>query len=107
VPVGAWILGGAGVAALGASTYFAFAASDQLHRLNSTCSPHCTDAQTQTGRTDALLFEVSLGVGAAAVAGALVWGLAFPERPLAAAWAPRLEVRPLIGGAVTTLGASF
>jgi hypothetical protein len=59
------------------------------------------------GRTDAILFDVSLGVGAAAVAGAIVWGLAFPTHPAASAWGPRVEIAPLVGGALTSLHATF
>jgi hypothetical protein len=107
VPTGAWILGGVGVLALGGATYFAFAAKQQLNDLNGSCSPHCTDAQTQPGRSDALLFDLFLGVGAAAVAGALVWGLAFPSYAIAPASAARLEVRPVAGGALTALTLSY
>jgi len=102
VPLGAWILGGAGLVVLGGAAYFGVAASGDLNALESSCSPHCSSAQTQPGRTDALLFDVSLGVGAAAVGAALVWGLAFPSRSTTAA-APRLEVRPIAGGALTAL----
>jgi len=107
VPVGAWVLGGAGVAALGAATYFALAAKNQLDWLDANCSPHCTDAQTQTGRTDAALFDVFLGVGVAATAGALVWALAFPSRSDTAAWSPRLDVEPLMAGLLTTVRVSY
>jgi hypothetical protein len=109
VPAGAWVLGGAGILALGAATYFGVAASSDLNNLNATCSPHCSDAQAQPGRTDALFFDVSLVVGGAALAGALVWALAFPSHadtspPAAAA---RLEVSPLPGGAFGAIHISY
>ncbi len=107
IPAGAWILGGVGAAALGAATYFGVAASRQLSDLGATCSPRCTDAQTQPGRTDALLFDALLGTGAAAVAGALVWALAFPSTAAEAASAPRLYVQPVAGGALTALRVSY
>jgi hypothetical protein len=106
VPTGAWVLGGVGVASLGAATYFALAANSQLGDLKTTCSPHCSDAQTHSGRTDALLFDVFLGAGVAAVASALIWGLAFPSHSYAGTSVasadratPRLELRPLFRGA--------
>lgn len=71
VPRGAWILGAA---------YFALAAASDLDRLRSTCAPPCSDAQAQPGRADALLCDALLGVGGAAVGGALVWAIAFPSR---------------------------
>jgi hypothetical protein len=100
VPLGAWILGGAGVAALGVGTYFGIAAEDQLQDLKSQCSPNCTQARTQPGRTDALAFYALLGGGGAAVGAALVWALAFPS-------GPAVEVQPVARGAVGSLALRF
>ena len=113
IPAGVWILGGAGVLALGAATYFGLAANAQLNGLQS-CTPHCLDSQTQTGRTDALLFYVSFGVGGAAVVGALVWALAFPTHA-APTPSARVDLVPLggsagaggIAGAMTALTVSY
>jgi hypothetical protein len=95
VPVGAWVLGGAGVLALGTSAFFGISANNQLNTLDATCSPHCAESATNAGRTDALVFDVLLGVGAAAVAGAVIWGLAFPVQAHTAVSTPRLELRPM------------
>jgi hypothetical protein len=103
VPLGAWILGGAGLVALGGATYFGLAANGELNDLKATCSPHCAESRTQPGRTEALVFDVLLGAGAALVAGALVWGLAFPSSAPRAASRPRLEVRPIAGGALSAI----
>jgi len=100
VPLGAWILGGAGIAALGVATYFGVAANGQLEDLKSECSPSCTPAQTQPGRTDALVFYSLLGGGAAAIGAALVWALAFPA-------APAVEVQSVARGAVGSLALPF
>jgi hypothetical protein len=121
VPPGAWILGGAGLLSLGAATYFAVAANSDLNQLRATCSPHCSQAQTNPGRTDALVFDVTLGVGAAALAGALVWAIASPSHARAiggaarqgsafGAWAarlPRFDVRPVAGGALGALTLAY
>jgi hypothetical protein len=108
-----------GIVSLGLGTYFALAANSQLSDLDASCSPHCTQAQTQTGRTDALLFDVFVGVGAAAVAGALVWAFAFPSYSPAPASRsaalsrsrlarfPRFELRPLNGGAFTSITVAY
>jgi hypothetical protein len=106
VPPGAWILGAAGLLTLGAATYLGLAANGDLSTLDSTCSPHCTSAQTQPGRTDAALFDVSLGVGTAAVVAAIVWAVAFPSHA-SPATSPRLEVRPIAGGALTALTIAY
>jgi hypothetical protein len=94
VPWGAWVVGGAGLAALGAATYFGVAANAQLHDLDTSCSPHCSDAQTRPGRTDALVFDVLLAGGGAAVGAALVWALAFPSG---------VEIQPMARGGVASL----
>jgi hypothetical protein len=107
VPLGAWVLGGVGLVVLAGAAYFGLTAKSDLDGLDGTCSPHCSDAQTQPGRTSALLFDVFLGAGAAAVAGALVWGVVFPSHSTGAGSAVRVDVRPLAGGALTTLGVSY
>lgn len=101
VATGAWILGGAGVAVLGVATYFGFAAASQLSTLQNRCSPHCLDAQTQTGRHDALAFQVLLGVGGAAVGAAAVWALVFPTT------GPAVDVRPVSGGLLTSVTVRY
>jgi hypothetical protein len=93
VPTATWILGGVGLAALGAATYFGLAAKGQLDHLDATCSPNCTDAQTQPGRTDALAFDILLATGGAAIGAAIVWALAFP---------PSVEIRPTAHGAAAS-----
>jgi hypothetical protein len=101
VPAGAWVLGAAGIVSLGAASYFGVTAQNDLHTLQTTCSPHCTDSATQSGRTDAGLFYATLGAGGAAVAGALVWALAFPRTEASAG--AQVGFVPLGGGAMTTL----
>jgi hypothetical protein len=73
IPAGVWALGGVGIAGLGAFTYFALTAKGEYDDLEGSCSPGCTDSQTQAGRTNALLADISLGVGAAALVGAVTW----------------------------------
>ncbi len=107
IPLGAWILGGAGLVTLGFATYFGLAAKSDLDGLQASCSPHCTGAQTQPGRTDAVVFDVLLGVGASAVAGAIVWGLAFPSRADDGSPPVQVGVRPLPGGGFATVGLAY
>ena len=95
VPLGAWILGATGIATLGVATYFGLAANQQLQDLKSSCSPHCTDAQTRPGRADSVVFDTLLGVGGAGLAVAVVWALAFPA-------ASGVAVQPVARGAVAS-----
>lgn len=72
---GPYVLGGLGVVALGSFTYFALTAKKELTQLQTDCSPRCTDSQTAAGRRDALIADISLGVGLASLAGAVTWAL--------------------------------
>ena len=101
VPLGAWVLGGAGVALLGGATYFGFAAKSELDNLNATCAPRCTNTQTQSGRTDAAFFDGFLAAGGAAVVGAVLWAVAFPSRPEPGAASFSFGVAPVARGAIT------
>jgi hypothetical protein len=104
-----WVVGGMGIAALGTSATFTVLAKNQLDMLHSTCSPNCTSAQTQTGRTDALIAQVSLGVGATAVAGAVLWAVlsGSSKAPQAAGLAPWVEVDALAGGGIVGIGSTY
>jgi hypothetical protein len=109
IPWGVWVVGGLGIAALGTSATFTVLAKNQLDMLHGTCSPNCSSAQTQTGRTDALVAQVSLGVGAAAVAGAILWAL-LPRSSQASqptGFAPWLEVGAVPGGGVVGIGSTY
>jgi hypothetical protein len=106
IPTGVWVLGGIGVAALGAGTYFGLTARSQLEHLKNDCSPNCTSEQTKPGRTDALLADVSFGVGAAAVVVAIVWAAFTPqEKTPQRTGHATLDVRPVAGGWIA--GTSF
>jgi hypothetical protein len=107
IPAGAWVLGGVSVAALGSFGYFAISASSELDKLKKACSPSCTDKQTHTGRTNALLADVSLGVGVAALAGAVTWALL--ARPVShePTTAARLVIAPTARGGYAYFSTSF
>jgi len=107
IPLGAWVLGGAGLALLGGATYFGIAAKSELDDLKGLCSPHCTSSQTQTGRTDALLFDGFLASGAAVLVGAVVWALAFPSRADTPTTALQFGIAPTAHGAVTGLRFTY
>jgi hypothetical protein len=105
VPLGAWIVGGVGIAAIGGGVAFALAARSDLDALNASCSPHCTDAQTHTGRTHALLADILFGVGGVAIAGAVVWAFVLPSSSPSSAL--RVDVRPVAGGAAAFVTARY
>lgn len=105
-PTGAWILGGVGVVALGSFTYFGLSAKGKLDDLKGSCSPSCTDSETSSGRTAATVADISLGVGVAALAGAVVWTLLAPKASQQAESA-RIDVVPTANGGAAFLRGSF
>jgi hypothetical protein len=106
-----WILGGASVAMLGMSAFFYGEALGEYNHLQSSCKPTCSDAQTQSLRTEAALSYVTLGTGLAGLAGAVVWALLEPrssaEHRAAEVRAPHVDIQPVPGGAVTTVGIAY
>lgn len=75
VPTGAWVLGGVGVVGLGSFAFFGLQAKSELNKLKSGCSPDCAPSQADTGKHDALIADISLGVGAVALVSAITWSL--------------------------------
>lgn len=106
IPTGTWVLGGVSVVALGSFAFFGLSAKSELNKLK-VCSPYCTDKQTQTGRNDALVADISLGVGVAALAGAVVWALVAKPEPEGAATAAHLSIAPTPHGGVAAWSTVF
>jgi hypothetical protein len=73
IPTGAWVLGGISLVGFGGFALFGLSARSEFDKLKEACSPSCTDEQMQTGRTNALVADISLGLGVAALAGAVSW----------------------------------
>jgi hypothetical protein len=108
IPLGAWIVGGLGVAALGTSGYFAVVTSNDLDTLRHTCSPSCTDAQMSTGKTHAVLTDTLLGVGAAAVGVGVVWAILGSGSSSGVSGASAaIEASPVPGGAVVSVRGAY
>jgi len=70
VPVMSYVLAGVGVVGLGAFTYFRVSGASDYNKKNEECSPGCPPGDLDPIRTKYTLSYVSLGVGAAALAGA-------------------------------------
>ena len=106
-PTGAWILGGVGIVALGSFSYFGLTAKHQLSTLQNSCSPTCTDSETKPGRTDAVVADISLGVGVVALVSAVTWTLLSPSSNERKAEAARFELAPTSNGGFATLRGAF
>lgn len=107
IPTGAWVLGGVSVVAFGSFGFFGVSARSELDKLKKACSPSCTDKQTQTGRNDALVADVSLGVGVAALAGAVTWALLARSGSRESASASRWSLVPTAHGSYASFSTSF
>jgi hypothetical protein len=109
IPLGAWVLGAAGVAAGAAGVYFGVHTQSLVDSMRrpppAGCEPFCTSAQTEPARTDAALMGVSIGVAGAALGGAVLWALL--SHSAAPSSASSLGVQPVTGGAVATLAGSY
>jgi hypothetical protein len=107
IPTGSWVLGGVSLVAFGSFTFFAVSANSEYSKLKDACAPSCSNDQMQTGRTNALLADISLGVGVAALAGGITWAVLAPrnsERPVSAA---RLSIAPTPLGGYAAFSAAF
>jgi hypothetical protein len=80
VPPLFWVFGATTVIGFGGFAGFGLAAQSTRHNLETSCSPRCSDSQVAPLKTQALLADVGVGVGAASAVGALIVFLARPER---------------------------
>ena len=98
------VLGGVGVVGLGTFVAFAIVASGDLNNLRKTCAPYCSSSQLSSVKTEALVADVSLGIGVVALAAATY---VFFRHPSATEPAVTFDVRPERGGAFGAVGARF
>lgn len=64
-PIAAYVLGGLGIAALGAALYFDLAAGGDAHDLRTSCSPNCAQSDVDDVKTKYTIAGVTAGVGGA------------------------------------------
>ena len=64
-PVAAYVMGGVGLAALGAALYFDLTATGDAHDLRSTCSPNCAQSDVDDVKTKYTIAGVTAGIGGA------------------------------------------
>jgi hypothetical protein len=107
IPTGAWFLGGVSAVGFGSFVFFGLSAKSEHGKLKDACAPSCTSDQMKTGRTNALIADISLGVGVAALAGSITWALlSHPSEPHSAASA-RLSVAPTPHGGFAAFTTPF
>jgi hypothetical protein len=77
----AYVLGGAGVAALATFGYFALSGSSRESELEKSCKPHCTEAEARSVKTKYLVADVSLLVGAGLLGAGTYLYVSAPDDP--------------------------
>jgi hypothetical protein len=105
VPTGAWILGGAVVAALGSFAYFAIAATHERGKLETRCAPMCSDEQVQPSRNHALVADISLASALVLLAGGAAWTVLARDEP--GQQSARLAIAPTRDGVVGAMRVRF
>lgn len=104
VPTSAWVLGGVGVASLGAALYFGLSSHNQYEDLKRECAPYCPQSSADSVRTKSIVSDVTLITGAAAL-GAAIW-LYFGAKPRTPA-STALQVTPTRNGGALRLHVTF
>jgi hypothetical protein len=117
LPAATYVLGGVGVAALGAFAYFGWRAKHDSDSMHDKCAPACAHEDVTALKTKLVVADVALGVGVAAVAGATFFAVRGTSRsktgggPKAApsntmvAW--ELHAGPVVGGARADFAVEF
>lgn len=81
IPAASYVLAGVGVVGIAAFSYLFATALSRAHELRDTCSPSCAASDLDAVRTKNAVGNVSLGVGIAALAGAVAWYFLHPTAP--------------------------
>jgi hypothetical protein len=103
-PLASYLLGGAGVVAIGVGIYLDVTGKDQETNLKNTCAPSCSHSDVEAMRTRVLVGDIVLGSGIAAVGSALIIAIASHRAGARTAW---VSPAPIAAGAAVVAGASF
>jgi hypothetical protein len=98
------VLAGVGGVGLIGFASFGVVATNDLNHLRQTCAPYCSASQLGSVKTEALVADVSLGVGVAALAAA---AYVFFTQKTTASTSAVIDVRLEHGGAFAQIGARF
>lgn len=104
VPTASVAFAGVGVLSLGAALYFGLEAHGQYRDLQQSCAPHCTQSQSDSLYTKAVLSDVALATAVAAF-GVSAWF--YLSRGPASSSATSLNVQTRPGGAQLGLTTAF
>jgi hypothetical protein len=105
VPVMSYVLGGLGVVGLGTAVAFGVSASNLRDEMSETCAPNCSRSAVEAVDRRSLMSTVALGVGAAAITGAVLVYALTPDEPAGPELA--LTLSPLGDGASARASVPF
>jgi hypothetical protein len=97
-PVAAYVVGGLGVAALGAALFMTLDANADARNLRETCAPNCAQDDVDAIERRQVLSGVTAAVGGAAVIAGIVLFLVHPRGGSSRAAGPALSVQPMRSG---------
>ena len=81
VPVGSYVLGGVGIAGLATFGVLGLIGKSRESSLDDTCKPNCSQTSIGNVRTEYMVADVALGVGAAALVSSGIWYFLRPRGP--------------------------
>jgi hypothetical protein len=97
-PTITYVLGAVSAAGLASFIGFGLGGRTEQKRLEDTCSPRCTDADTKTGERRYLIADASLGVSLVSAGLATYFALRKRPEPVPTAWDVRVDARPGLAG---------
>jgi hypothetical protein len=100
------IFAGLGVVGVGGFAGFGLKAQSDLSNLRETCAPYCSSSALDSVKREALVADISLGVGVVAL-GVAAYTLFARHDPPAIEKGATIDVRPVAGGALAQVGARF
>jgi hypothetical protein len=77
--VGPLALAGVGLVGIGLFSYFGLTGLSKEHDLEQSCMPRCSPSDIDGVRTRYHVADISLGIGVAALAGAILWYVLTPS----------------------------
>jgi hypothetical protein len=105
VPALSYVLGGLGVAGIGAFVALRLIGSSDFGAMQDTCAPGCSDSDIDDLKLKYLLSNVALGVGAASLGAAIIVYAVAPSEPEAPS--ARVALVPTVGGSRLVFDARF
>jgi len=112
VPILTFVLGGVGVVGLAGFATFGILGKGDVDDMKKPlaeggCAPSCSDDRVDSAKRKLLIADISLGVGVAGIAGAVVVYLLRPKAEVKTTGLKRFDFSPLPGGGAATVGGSF